>query len=82
MRNRGIRAAGREPLGPCRQHTGDVQACVVTARSGEFDHHQHDPRARDLVVIWACVSSPEAFCSPTIVASANGSPLASRRDTA
>jgi hypothetical protein len=54
---------------------GLVHVCDVTARSGELTTTSTTHAPLSVVVICACVSSPEAFCSPTIVAAVSGSPL-------
>ena len=56
---------------------GNVQACELTAKSGELATTKTTHATTVVVVIWACVSLPEAFSSPTIIALSNGSPEAS-----
>lgn len=56
---------------------GFVQAPDETSKSGEFATTKTTQALATVVLISACVSFPEAFCSPTIVAAASGSPVAS-----
>ena len=52
---------------------GNTHAWPETGKSGEFATTSTTHAPASIVVICACVTLAEAFCSPTIVAPANGS---------
>ena len=54
---------------------GEVEDWLETAKSGELTTTNTTQAPLVEVIIWACVSFPEALFSPTTVASANGSPV-------